>query len=45
MRIDRIEILNFKNIAHAEMMFRPKINCIVGRNGMGKSNLLEASIT
>lgn len=42
MRIDRIEILNFKNIAHAEMTFRPKINCIVGRNGMGKSNLLEA---
>lgn len=42
MRIDHIEILNFKNIAHAELSFRPKINCIVGRNGMGKSNLLEA---
>ncbi len=42
MRIDHIEILNFKNIAHAEMTFCPKINCIVGRNGMGKSNLLEA---
>lgn len=42
MRIDRIEILNFKNISHAELSFCPKINCIVGRNGMGKSNLLEA---
>ncbi len=42
MRIDRISIVNFKNIAEASLQFSPSINCVVGANGMGKSNLLEA---
>lgn len=37
-----IEILNFKNIADARLEFSAGVNCLLGRNGMGKSNLLEA---
>ncbi len=33
---------NFKNIEHADMLLSPKINCLLGDNGMGKSNLLDA---
>lgn len=42
MRLDYIKICNFKNIAQAELDFSPKINALVGNNGMGKSNLLDA---
>ena len=42
MIIERISIVNFKNIVEAELAFSPAINCVVGANGMGKSNLLEA---
>ncbi|MDR2057428.1 MAG: DNA replication and repair protein RecF [Dysgonamonadaceae bacterium] len=42
MIIDRISILNFKNIEDAELSFSPKINCFFGNNGMGKTNLLDA---
>lgn len=42
MRIDNIDILNFKNIAQAQLDFSAGVNCLLGRNGMGKSNLLEA---
>lgn len=42
MLLKRIEILNFKNIAEAQMEFSPGVNCLLGLNGMGKSNLLEA---
>lgn len=42
MRIDSINILNFKNIAEAELVFAPRVNCLLGQNGMGKSNMLDA---
>ncbi len=42
MIIERISILNFKNIAEAELTFSPKMNCFFGNNGMGKTNLLDA---
>lgn len=42
MYIEKISILNFKNIADATLEFSPRVNCFLGRNGMGKSNLLEA---
>lgn len=42
MKISRIDILNFKNIAEAKLEFSPGVNCLLGLNGMGKSNLLEA---
>lgn len=37
-----LEILNFKNIPEAKLEFSPGVNCLIGLNGMGKSNLLEA---
>lgn len=42
MYLNRIILSNFKNIAHAEVRFSPKLNCITGENGAGKTNLLEA---
>lgn len=42
MRLNKIDILNFKNIAEACLEFSPGVNCLLGMNGMGKSNLLEA---
>lgn len=42
MRIDTLDIVNFKNIEEASLEFSPGVNCLLGMNGMGKSNLLEA---
>jgi DNA replication and repair protein RecF len=33
---------NFRNLEPAEHAFHPQVNIIVGRNGQGKTNLLEA---
>jgi len=42
MILKRISILNYKNIEQAELDLSPKINCFIGQNGMGKTNLLDA---
>jgi DNA replication and repair protein RecF len=42
MFLHSISLLNFKNIAEAEISFSPRINCFVGNNGVGKTNLLDA---
>ena len=42
MIIKKIEIINFKNIETAELDFSAKLNCVVGDNGQGKTNLLDA---
>lgn len=42
MILNSIDILDFKNIHEARLEFSPGVNCLVGLNGMGKSNLLEA---
>lgn len=42
MILERISILNYKNIEQAELNLSPKINCFLGNNGMGKTNLLDA---
>ncbi len=42
MRLNSISILNYKNISEADLVFSPKINCFIGNNGMGKTNLLDA---
>lgn len=42
MRLNSIAIINYKNIGEAELSFSPKINCFIGDNGMGKTNLLDA---
>lgn len=42
MLLRRIDIVDFKNIAGASLEFSTGVNCLLGMNGMGKSNLLEA---
>ncbi|MBR1668516.1 MAG: DNA replication and repair protein RecF [Bacteroidaceae bacterium] len=42
MILKRLTILNYRNIATAELAFSPKINCFVGQNGEGKTNVLDA---
>lgn len=42
MWLEHLSILNFKNIAEAELDLCEGVNCLLGDNGMGKSNLLEA---
>jgi DNA replication and repair protein RecF len=37
-----LSLVNFKNYASFEAEFSEKINCFVGNNGMGKTNLLDA---
>ncbi len=42
MHIDNISILNYKNLSECEINFSPKLNCLIGNNGTGKTNLLDA---
>lgn len=42
MILRELTLTNFKNIGGASLEFSPKINCLLGDNGMGKSNLLDA---
>ena len=42
MKLEKLTILNYKNIADATLEFSPNVNCFVGRNGMGKTNVLDA---
>lgn len=42
MYLSRIILSNFKNIQEAQIELSPKINCICGNNGEGKTNLLDA---
>lgn len=42
MLLKQITILNYKNLAEADLSFSRKVNCFVGFNGMGKTNLLDA---
>lgn len=42
MILNTLSILNYKNITESELFFSPKINCFVGKNGMGKTNYLDA---
>lgn len=42
MLLDSLIVLNYRNLADVNVSFSPKINCLIGRNGMGKTNLLDA---
>ena len=42
MHLQELHITDFKNIGEAQLEFSPKINILLGNNGMGKSNLLDA---
>lgn len=42
MHLKELNILNFKTYEQAEIDLHPKVNCFVGNNGVGKTNLLDA---
>lgn len=42
MILKRISILNYKNLEQVDLEFSPNMNCFIGQNGMGKTNLLDA---
>lgn len=40
--VRKLHILDFKNYPEASLAFSPKVNAIVGDNGVGKTNILDA---
>ncbi|MBQ9474071.1 MAG: DNA replication/repair protein RecF [Bacteroidales bacterium] len=42
MHLENLKLTNFKNYADLDVDFCPNINCFVGNNGVGKTNLLDA---
>ena len=42
MFLKELSLLNFKNYQEANISFQKSINCFVGNNGEGKTNLLDA---
>ena len=42
MFLKAISLLNYKNIESADFEFDPRINCFVGNNGVGKTNVLDS---
>ncbi len=42
MILRQLSIVQYKNIAQTDLSFSPNINCFLGLNGMGKTNLLDA---
>ena len=42
MHLKKLALTNFKNYGQTELEFSPKINCFVGNNGVGKTNILDA---
>jgi DNA replication and repair protein RecF len=42
MHLNKISLLNYKNFDEVTFDFDRKVNCFVGRNGVGKTNVLDA---
>lgn len=42
MYLSRLNLSNFKNYSEIDLEFSPRINCFVGDNGVGKTNILDA---
>ena len=42
MFLQKLSLTNFKNYTDAELVFSDKINCFIGDNGAGKTNILDA---
>ena len=42
MFIRELSVLNYKNFGEATLTFSRKVNCFIGNNGVGKTNLLDA---
>ena len=42
MILQKLSIINYRNIREATLELSPKMNCLIGHNGMGKTNVLDA---
>lgn len=42
MILQQLSLTNYKNIEATSLSFSNKLNCIIGSNGMGKTNLLDS---
>ena len=42
MILEKLSLINYKNIKAASLELSPKINCLIGQNGVGKTNVLDA---
>lgn len=42
MRLERVKLHNFRNLREISVDVSPRINILLGRNGQGKTNFLEA---
>lgn len=42
MQLNKLSIINYKNIEAATLDLSAKLNCFIGHNGEGKTNLLDA---
>ena len=42
MILEKLSLINYKNIQSATLELSPKINCFIGQNGVGKTNVLDA---
>ena len=42
MLLNQLSVVNYKNLRAASLNLSPKLNCFIGNNGEGKTNLLDA---
>jgi DNA replication and repair protein RecF len=42
MYLQKLDLLNFKTYQELDIEFSPKLNCFVGNNGVGKTNLFDS---
>ena len=42
MYLESLSLLNFKNLEEVDIRFSPDLNCFIGNNGAGKTNLMDA---
>ena len=42
MRLKHLSLVNYKSFDSKSITFDPTINCLVGKNGVGKTNILDA---
>src|SRR6185369_7352135 len=42
MFLQELKLFNFKNYGEANLRFENQVNCFLGKNGSGKTNLLDA---
>ncbi len=42
MYLKKLTLFNFKNYREVSLIFSEKLNCFTGRNGVGKTNILDA---